>query len=220
MSVSNHRRHAHAQPRHHEGHHAGGPGGLSAVRQVLLRKPASRHRHSAKGADVGTLGAGVVAVSLSIGLVGSPAAMAVSGSLVGTSAPSVPTDQLAGPVTAPADAVWTLPDTDVPQVVMPPAPPLTTAAIKQYAASLVGAGQFGCLDRLWSRESHWDPAARNASSDAFGIPQSLPGSKMATAGADWQTNPLTQVRWGISYIRSAYGTPCGAWAHSQATGWY
>lgn len=220
MPVSNHHRHAHAQPRHHAGHHASGPGGLSAVRQVLLRRSGGRHSHSPTGAEVGTLGAGVVAVSLSIGLAGAPAAMAVTGSLAGTSAPSVPTDQLAAPVTAPADAVWTLPDTDVLQVVMPPAPPLTTAAVKQYAASLVGAGQFGCLDRLWSRESGWDPAARNASSGAFGIPQSLPGSKMAAAGADWLTNPLTQVRWGISYIRGAYGTPCGAWAHSQATGWY
>ena len=219
MPVSNRRRHAHAQPRHQ----TSGPGGLSAVRQVLLGRSGGRHSRSASGADMGSLGAGVVAVSLSIGLVGAPAAMAVTGGLAGTSAPSVPTDRLAGPVTAPFDAVWTLPDTDVPEVVMPPAappPPLSTAAIKQYAASLVGAGQFGCLDRLWSRESGWDPAARNASSGAFGIPQSLPGSKMAAAGADWLTNPLTQVRWGISYIRGAYGTPCGAWAHSQATGWY
>jgi hypothetical protein len=97
---------------------------------------------------------------------------------------------------------------------------MSTAAIKQFAASLVGSAQFGCLDKLWNRESGWNPAARNVSSGAFGIPQSLPGSKMAAAGSDWQTNPMTQVRWGVSYIKAAYGTPCGAWAHSQATGWY
>lgn len=221
MPVSNHHRHAHAEPRPH----ARGPRGMSLVRRVLLGRPAGRHGRSAKGADARTLGVGVVAVSLSIGLVGAPAAMAVSGHPDRASAPSLPPDVTAGPVTAPADVAWTLPDADLPHVVMPaapapPPPPLSTAAIKQYAASLVGSGQFGCLDRLWSRESGWDPAARNASSGAFGIPQSLPGSKMAAAGGDWQTNPLTQVRWGVSYIRSAYGTPCGAWAHSQATGWY
>ena len=60
----------------------------------------------------------------------------------------------------------------------------------------------------------------NASSGAHGIPQALPGSKMASAGADWQTNPLTQVRWGVSYINARYGSPCGAWAHSESHGWY
>jgi hypothetical protein len=92
--------------------------------------------------------------------------------------------------------------------------------IKQYAAGLVGSGQFGCLELLWNRESGWNHLAQNPSSGAYGIPQALPGSKMASAGSDWQTNPYTQVRWGVSYIKSRYGTPCNAWAHSQQVGWY
>jgi hypothetical protein len=83
-----------------------------------------------------------------------------------------------------------------------------------------GADQFSCLDSLWTKGSGWDYRAYNASSGATGIPQSLPGSKMATAGADWQTNAATQIRWGLDYISRAYGTPCSAWGHSQATNWY
>lgn len=92
--------------------------------------------------------------------------------------------------------------------------------VKEYAASLVAADQFGCLDALFQRESGWNPTAKNKSSSAYGIPQALPGSKMASAGADWQTNPLTQVRWGVSYINARYGSPCGAWEHSESHGWY
>jgi hypothetical protein len=80
--------------------------------------------------------------------------------------------------------------------------------------------QFGCLDSLWERESHWNPLAENPSSGAYGIPQSLPGSKMATVAADWRTNPVTQIRWGLGYIADRYGSPCGAWGHSQGHGWY
>ncbi|HEX6576758.1 MAG TPA: hypothetical protein VF082_00210 [Jiangellaceae bacterium] len=83
-----------------------------------------------------------------------------------------------------------------------------------------GEDQFGCLDRLWTRESNWDHRAENPSSGAFGIPQSLPGDKMASVGADWRTNPLTQIEWGLGYIRDVYGSPCGAWSHSQSAGWY
>jgi hypothetical protein len=83
-----------------------------------------------------------------------------------------------------------------------------------------GADQFGCLDSLYTRESGWNVSADNPSSSAYGIPQSLPGEKMASAGADWATNPVTQIRWGLGYIRDSYGSPCGAWAHSEATGWY
>ncbi|MFC7494454.1 MULTISPECIES: lytic transglycosylase domain-containing protein [unclassified Nocardioides] len=80
--------------------------------------------------------------------------------------------------------------------------------------------QFGCLDSLWTRESNWDPAAHNPSSGAHGIPQALPGSKMATAGSDWESNPVTQITWGLGYIQDRYGSPCGAWAHSESNGWY
>lgn len=83
-----------------------------------------------------------------------------------------------------------------------------------------GAGEFSCLVSLWNRESSWDYTAYNTSSGATGIPQSLPGDKMASAGADWQTNATTQIAWGLDYISRGYGSPCGAWGHSQATGWY
>lgn len=79
--------------------------------------------------------------------------------------------------------------------------------------------QFACLDSLFTRESHWNVYAANPSG-AYGIPQALPGSKMASAGADWATNPATQITWGLNYIQARYGTPCGAWAHSQASGSY
>jgi hypothetical protein len=70
------------------------------------------------------------------------------------------------------------------------------------------------------RESGWRVDANNASSSAYGIPQALPGSKMSSAGADWATNPATQIRWGLGYIEDRYGSPCGAWGHSQSYGWY
>ena len=83
-----------------------------------------------------------------------------------------------------------------------------------------GADQFGCLDRLWTKESNWTWNADNPSSSAYGIPQALPGSKMSSAGADWETNPVTQITWGLGYIESRYGTPCSAWSHSQSNNWY
>ncbi|OCG76001.1 lytic transglycosylase domain-containing protein [Microbacterium sediminis] len=96
------------------------------------------------------------------------------------------------------------------------------AAAADIAASQYGWGadQFGCLVSLWNKESGWNYQAANPSSGAYGIPQSLPGSKMATVGADWATNPVTQIRWGLDYISRAYGTPCAAWGHSQAVNWY
>ena len=83
-----------------------------------------------------------------------------------------------------------------------------------------GDSEYQCLILLWNRESQWNPYAENAYSGAYGIPQALPGSKMASAGADWRTNPITQINWGIGYIKGRYGTPCSAWAHSNAVGWY
>jgi len=83
-----------------------------------------------------------------------------------------------------------------------------------------GSDQFGCLDSLWTRESNWSPSAHNPSSGAHGIPQALPGSKMATAGSDWESNPVTQITWGLGYIQDRYGSPCGAWSHSESYGWY
>jgi hypothetical protein len=80
--------------------------------------------------------------------------------------------------------------------------------------------QFSCLEPLWERESGWSVTAENPSSGAYGIPQALSGSLMASAGPDWQTNAATQIRWGLTYIQGRYGSPCGAWAHEEADGWY
>ena len=82
------------------------------------------------------------------------------------------------------------------------------------------SSQFGCLVSLWNLESGWNVYASNPSSGAYGIPQALPGSKMASAGSDWQSNAATQIRWGLGYIKSLYGSPCGAWSHERADGWY
>ncbi len=83
-----------------------------------------------------------------------------------------------------------------------------------------GDDQFACLVALWQKESGWRVNAYNSGSGAYGIPQALPGTKMASAGADWETNPATQIAWGLGYIGGRYGTPCGAWDHSQRRGWY
>lgn len=93
---------------------------------------------------------------------------------------------------------------------------------RALAASAYGWGdsQFQCLVNLWQKESGWNYQAENASSGAAGIPQSLPGSKMASFGDDWQTNASTQIGWGLDYISRGYGTPCAAWSHSQSVNWY
>ena len=83
-----------------------------------------------------------------------------------------------------------------------------------------GEDQWGCLYNLWMRESGWRTTAGNVSSGAYGIPQSLPASKMAAFGGDYLTNPRTQIAWGLSYIKGRYGTPCGGWSAFQAKGWY
>ena len=80
--------------------------------------------------------------------------------------------------------------------------------------------QFRYLNWLWNRESGWNKYARNPYSGAYGIPQALPGSKMASAGPNWRSNATTQIRWGLRYIRARYGSPRRAWNHSQATGWH
>jgi hypothetical protein len=80
--------------------------------------------------------------------------------------------------------------------------------------------QMSCLIPLWAGESGWRVNAENSSSGAYGIPQALPGAKMATAGADWRTNPATQIKWGLGYISERYGSPCGAWSFKQSHGWY
>lgn len=83
-----------------------------------------------------------------------------------------------------------------------------------------GLDQMACLEPLWTKESNWRTESHNSSSGAHGIPQALPGDKMATFGADWETNPVTQIKWGLDYIRKRYATPCDAWSFWQAHHWY
>lgn len=98
----------------------------------------------------------------------------------------------------------------------------TVQAIAYGKMSSYGWGreQYSCLVKLWDRESNWRVNAYNSASGAYGIPQALPGNKMATAGPDWLTNPDTQINWGLNYIKGRYGTPCGALSHSDQLNWY
>jgi hypothetical protein len=105
------------------------------------------------------------------------------------------------------------------------APAVPSGSAQQIAMGMLGSygwlsSQFSCLNSLWNEESGWNVYATNPSSGAYGIPQALPGSKMASAGPDWQADAATQIRWGLTYIQSLYGSPCGAWAHEEADGWY
>ena len=102
------------------------------------------------------------------------------------------------------------------------APSGSPQQIAQQMLSQFGwsSGQFSCLQPLWQQESGWNISASNPSTGAYGIPQALPGSKMASAGPDWESSAATQIRWGLTYIQGLYGSPCGAWAHEQADGWY
>jgi hypothetical protein len=93
-------------------------------------------------------------------------------------------------------------------------------AARQYALAAIGDTQFACLDAIVQRESRWNPVDLNRSSGAYGLPQAVPGSKMASAGADWATNPTTQLKWMLGYVHGRYGSACGALQHSNATGWY
>ena len=133
------------------------------------------------------------------------------------------TSLAAGTLAQPVQQVVTVGTLDAPD-------PSTTVVNASQAKSIArviaqedrgwGSDQFSCLDSLWTRESGWNVQSSNASSGAYGIPQALPGAKMASIADDWQTNAATQIRWGLGYIADRYGTPCGAWAHSQSAGWY
>lgn len=105
------------------------------------------------------------------------------------------------------------------------AAPANPTAAQATAQSLLPAfgfstAQWPCLYSLWERESTWNVYAENPSSGAYGIPQALPGYKMGSVAADWQTDPTTQIKWGLGYIQQVYGTPCNAWAHEEADGYY
>ncbi len=92
--------------------------------------------------------------------------------------------------------------------------------MNDYKSSWATASQWSCLDEIWTHESGWRWNADNPTSSAYGIPQALPGSKMASAGEDWESNPVTQIAWGLGYINERYGSPCAAWSFWQANHWY
>jgi hypothetical protein len=94
---------------------------------------------------------------------------------------------------------------------------LAKALMPQFGMS---SSEFGCLDNIWSQESGWNVHAANPSSSAYGIPQALPGSKMSSAGPNWEDNAETQIRWGLGYIKGRYGSACAAWSYKQGAGWY
>lgn len=129
-------------------------------------------------------------------------------------------------VTPPVDELISVGTKKVPPKPSTPAftPPSPDSARAMGLNAVLASGwdeaEFACLDALWTRESNWNAASSNRSSGAYGIPQALPGSKMASAGADWATNPQTQISWGLGYIKGRYGTPCKAWDHSRSSGWY
>jgi hypothetical protein len=141
-----------------------------------------------------------------------------------TAVKNAPRKAAAGQVTAA--------DKTAQQAPVPQAQPAQVVAVttpsgspEQIAEQMLGqfgwsTSQFSCLQPLWQQESGWNVSAENPSSGAYGIPQALPGSEMASAGADWQTDAATQIRWGLTYIQGRYGSPCGAWAHEEADGWY
>ncbi len=96
----------------------------------------------------------------------------------------------------------------------------STAEVQSMAKQIVGGDQYQCFSEIVKRESGWNYKATNASSGAYGLVQALPGSKMSSAGADWRTNPATQIKWGQNYMNDRYGSPCGAWDFWQANHWY
>ncbi|MEU5401794.1 transglycosylase SLT domain-containing protein [Streptomyces sp. NPDC005963] len=116
-------------------------------------------------------------------------------------------------------------------MVMGVAPAASAAPAAPAAAEVVSAktiakkmindeAQFQCFDKIVEHESNWDIDASNPSSGAYGLVQALPGTKMATAGSDWRTNPATQIEWGLDYMKDRYGSACGAWSSWQVQGWY
>ena len=138
-----------------------------------------------------------------------------------TPAPEIPEPKPAPP----APPVPSVPPAPQPPPAPAPGPVDDPAGAQAYAAGRLGAfgwsaEQQRCLVNLWQRESGWRTSANNQYSGAYGIPQSLPGDKMATAGADWRTNYRTQIEWGLGYIAARYGSPCTAWQHSEDKNWY
>lgn len=146
-------------------------------------------------------------------------------------APVDTTTPLAVPPEASPSPSPSPPPTEAPEATPPAAPTDAPEDCDAYTGNRLiacamlddygfGVDQMPALDQLWTHESGWNERAQNPSSGAYGIPQALPGEKMASCGDDWRTNPATQICWGLGYIRDRYGTPDAAWAHFQSEGWY
>jgi hypothetical protein len=230
-------------PKHRAAPTPAEPAALSGPRHLGAR------RHPARKAlrttiTLGGLAAAATGVAVATGVVSSPSsAVNLADSLSPASAktgPSVSTDvqNRSAVVSRSADRTAPRPDRRA------GADPAKRAALGLTAGPAVGgeeklsaqdpqtiaeallpsfgfdSSQMSCLVPLWMGESGWRVTAENASSGAYGIPQSLPGSKMASAGADWQTSAVTQIKWGLGYIAERYGSPCGAWDFKQGHGWY
>ena len=124
-----------------------------------------------------------------------------------------------------ADSLKTAALSDVTGVAKTRTEDLTDADPKTLARALMplyglASSEFDCVDNIWEHESRWNVHADNPYSSAYGIPQALPGSKMSSAGPDWQNSAETQIRWGLGYIKDRYGSACAAWSYKQAHGWY
>jgi hypothetical protein len=124
-----------------------------------------------------------------------------------------------------ADSLKTAALSDANGVAVTKSEDLTQADPRTLAKALMplfgmSTSDFSCVDSIWSQESGWNVHADNPYSSAYGIPQALPGSKMSSAGPDWQNSAETQIKWGLGYIKSRYGSPCAAWSFKRAHGWY
>jgi hypothetical protein len=153
-----------------------------------------------------------------LGLLGGVAAQQIPAAAAALSPETVVAAQATLPIAVASPAV---PAASAPAAVLPAI--AGTPRQMAYAIAVRGglnAAQWSCLSQLWEQESKFLTGARNVRSGAFGIPQALPASRMASAGADWRTNPVTQIRWGLSYIQTRYGTACTAWSHWERHGWY
>jgi hypothetical protein len=155
-----------------------------------------------------------------------PAAVSAS-SLAGAVTATGTAAVVAASTTTPAPRTTTTASRSASRTAIAPYRVGTKAYSKWYARTLMAKRygwksqrQYQCLVNLWKRESGWRHKAHNSSSGAHGIPQALPGRKMASAGPGWRTNPRTQIKWGLKYIDGRYGSPCGAWSHWQSRHWY
>ena len=169
---------------------------MSSLRTVRNRIPSKLTlRLAGSAVAIAAFASGATATALA-GAVGQPAASAAS---------------FTGPVSASGGDIVLLAASRTPRQI-------ARAMLPQFNWS--ASTQFKYLNWLWQRESGWNKYASNPYTGAYGIPQALPGSKMASAGPGWRSNASTQIRWGLGYIRARYGSPRKAWNHSLATGWY